>query len=110
MPRSTATEFHGAPTQKRIDMPVLQALHHVGRRQHHEPHVLVRIDAARRHPEAQMIVVRRERERHAEGERLLAARLALRDHARQRLRRHHRIEHVAFGRVARSPRAARATP
>ena len=42
MPRSTATEFHGAPTQKRVDMPVGEALHHVGRRQHHEPHVLVR--------------------------------------------------------------------
>ena len=73
MPRSTATEFHGAPTQKRIDMAVLQALDHVGRRQHDEAHILVGIDAARRHPEAQMIVVRRERERHAEGERLVAA-------------------------------------
>ena len=53
-----------------VDVPVGEALHHVGRRQHDEAHVLVRIDAARRHPEAQMIIVRRERERHAEGERL----------------------------------------
>ncbi len=56
-----------------IDMLVGEALDHVGRRQHDEPHVLVGIDAARRHPEAQVIIVGRERERHAEGERLLAA-------------------------------------
>ena len=59
-----------------VDMPVGEALDHVGRRQHDQPHVLVGIDAAGRHPEAQMIIVRGERERHAEGERLLAAALA----------------------------------
>ncbi len=56
-----------------VDMPVGEAFDHVGRRQHDEPHVLVGIDAAGRHPEPQLIVVGRERERHAEGERLLAA-------------------------------------
>ena len=80
-----------------IDMAVGQALHHVGRRQHHEMHVFVGIDAARRHPEAQMIVVRRERERHAEGEGRQALGLALRNHLRERLRRHHRVGGVAFG-------------
>ena len=85
---------------ERVDMSVLQALHHVGRRQHDEAHILVRIDAARRHPEAQMIIVRRERKRHAEGQRVLAARLALRHNAGERPRRHHRVADVAFGRVA----------
>jgi hypothetical protein len=83
-----------------IDMSVLQTLHHVRRRQHHEPHVLVRIDAARRHPEADVIVVRRIRKRHAEGERALALLFACRDDARQRFRGHHRIAHVAIGRIA----------
>ena len=70
-----------------VHVPVLQALHHVGRRQHDEAHVLVRIDAARRHPEAQVIVVRRERKRHAEGEGILATRpCAPRPRARARAR------------------------
>ena len=80
-----------------VDVPVGEALDHVGRRQHHEPHVLVRVDAARRHPEAQVIVVRRERKRHAEGERVLAARLAGGDDLGERARRHHRIGDASFG-------------
>ena len=76
-------------------MPVLEALDHEGRRQHHEPHILVRIDAARRHPEPELVVVGRERKGHAKGQRL-APRLAPDgDDARQRQGGCHRIEPVA---------------
>src|SRR5207237_2624247 len=34
-----------------------KAVHHVRRRQHHEPDILVRIDPTRRHPESQLILV-----------------------------------------------------
>ena len=40
-----------------VDMLVGETLYHVRRRQHDEAHVLVRVDTARRHPEAQMVVV-----------------------------------------------------
>ena len=85
----------GRADAERIDLPVGEAVHHVGRRQHHETHVLVGIDAARRHPEPQLVIVGRERKGHAEGQRLGAGLAALRDHAGQRQRGHHRIEAVA---------------
>ena len=72
-----------------------QALHHVGRRQHHEADVFIGVDAARRHPEPQLVVMGRERKRHCEGQRFRAAFAALCDHARQRQRRCHRIKAIA---------------
>ncbi len=48
----------GRSHAKGIDVPVGEAVHHVGRRQHHEPHVFVGIDTTGSEPEAQLIVVR----------------------------------------------------
>ncbi len=64
---------------ERIDMAVGEAVHHVRRRQHDEPHVLVGIDTAGGHPEPQLVIVGRERKRHAEGQRFGAGSCAARD-------------------------------
>ena len=78
-----------------VDMAVGEAVDHVGRRQHHEPDILVRIDPARRHPEPQLIIVGGKRKGHAEGQGFGADPFALRDDTRQRQGGHHRIETVA---------------
>ena len=78
-----------------VDMTVGETVHHVGRRQHHEANVLVGIDAAGGHPEPQLIIMGRERKRHAEGQRFGAAFAPRRDHAGQRQRRRHRVERIA---------------
>ena len=65
-------------------------------RQHHQPHVLVGIDAGRRHPEPQLVIVGRERESHAEGQRIGPRFAPLGNHTRQRFRGDERIEAVAI--------------
>ena len=80
-----------------INMAAGEAVHHVGRRQHHQPHVLIGIDTAGGHPEPELIVVGRERERHAEGERFTAVLATCGHHPRQRFRGHHRIGRIAVG-------------
>ena len=86
----------GRADAERIDMAVGEAVHHVGRRQHHQPNVLVGIDPARRHPEPKLVVVGGERERHAEGQRFRAALAPHRDDARERQRGRHGIDGVAL--------------
>ena len=85
----------GRADAERIDMPIGKAVHHVRRRQHDQPHVLVRIDAPGRHPEPQLVVMGGERKGHGEGQRFRAVLGALGDEARQRLCGGHRIEPVA---------------
>jgi hypothetical protein len=80
-PRSTAIEFQGAPDAEAVDLTACDRLRHEGRRQHDKAHVLVGIDAARCHPEAELVVVGRERERHRKGQRLRATLAACRHHA-----------------------------
>jgi hypothetical protein len=87
----------GRADAERVDMLVLQTFHHVGRRQHDHADVFIRVDAAGRHPEAQVIIVRGEREGHAERQRLLALGLARRDYAGERACRYHRVTDVARG-------------
>ena len=85
----------GCADAERIDLPAGEAVDHVGWRQHHQPHVLVGIDAAGRHPEPQLVIVGGERESHAEGQGLGAALPSLGDDARQRGRRCHRVQTFA---------------
>ena len=73
----------GRADAERIDMTVGETVHHVRRRQHHQTHVFVGIDAAGGHPEPQLIIVGRERKRHAERQGFGAALAPRRDHARQ---------------------------
>ena len=47
----------GRADAESLDVLVGEALDHVGRRQNDQANVLVRINAARRHPESQMIIV-----------------------------------------------------
>ena len=70
-------------------MLVGEALHHIGRRQHDQPHVLIGIDAAGRHPEPQMIIVSGERKGHPKRQWIEILLLAVGDDAR------HAVE--AFG-------------
>ena len=72
-----------------------KAIHHVGRRQHHQPHILIRIDAAGSHPETQLIIVRRERKGHAESQRLLATCATRGNNAAECARRTDRIGKIA---------------
>ena len=78
-----------------VDLPVGEAVDHIRRRQHHQPHILVRIDAAGRHPEPQLVIMVGEREGHAKGEDVMAARLAFGDDRGKRARRHQRIGDIA---------------
>ena len=80
-----------------IDMTVGETLHHVRRRQDDKPHIVVGIDAAGRHPVAQLVIMMRKRKRHAEGQRLGVARFALSDDTRQGQRRHFRVSDIAIG-------------
>ena len=101
----------GRADAERIDLAAGEAVDHVGRRQHHQPHVLVGIDAARRHPEPQLVIVGRERKGHAEGQRLGAALAPL---ARPRAPAPSRSPSDRSGSPSslahRSPHAAPATP
>ena len=86
----------GRADAERVNMAIGDAVDHVGRRQHHKPDILIRIDATGGHPEPELIVVGGERKRHAEGERLGAGLATFSDHARQSERRGHRVEAAAF--------------
>ncbi len=86
----------GRADAERIDMAIGEAVHHVGRRQHHEANVLVGIDPACRHPEPELVIVGRERERHAEGQRLRSALAALCHDAGKRQRGGHGIDGIAL--------------
>ena len=79
-----------------IDMAVGKAFDHIGRRQHNEAHILIRIHSAGGHPEAQLVVVRRERESHAEHQRIGTSFLARRDHPQQRLRGRQRVQRITI--------------
>ena len=87
----------GRSDAEAVDLRAGEAFHHIGRRQHYEAHILIGIDAGRRHPEPQLIIVGRERKGHTEGERLLAAALSRGDDVRKCARRHHRVEDAAVG-------------
>ncbi len=86
----------GRADAERVDVSVGETVHHVGRRQHHQPDVLVGIDPAGRHPEPQLIIVGREWKRHAEGQRFRAAAAAFGDDAVKRQRGRHRVEAIAL--------------
>ena len=77
-------------------MSVGHTVDHVGRRQHDQVHIFVRVDATSRHPEPQLIIVSGKRKGHAEGQGLGAGFAPPGDHPRQRPRGCHRIEGVAF--------------
>ena len=97
MPKFDSDRIPRRPDAEAVDLPAGKAVHHIGRRQHDEPHIFVRIDAARRHPEAEQVVVAGERKGHAEGEGIGASLAPLGDDAGQRPRRVFRIGHVAVG-------------
>ena len=80
-----------------IDMPASETVDHVRRGQDNKTYVFVRIDAGGGHPVAQLVIVVRERERHAEGQRFGIAILAFGNQPRQRARRNEWIGDVTIG-------------
>jgi hypothetical protein len=86
----------GIGDAERIDLSLSKTVHHIGQRQHDQPNVLLGIDASRRNPEPQLVIVGGKRKGYAEGQRRRAAPAPSSYDARQCQRGNHGIKRIAF--------------
>ncbi len=100
----------GRADAEAVKMAALEALHHEWRRQDDEVHVAAGIDAARLHPEPELVVVAREREHMPEGQRRLPVPCAVPDDPAQSRGADGGIGSDPHRRPRRAWRATRATP